>query len=109
MVDPAVRLQVLAGSAEFRTLNTPDKDRPKETKEVAKLYRQLYRVSPLRRKNVTGHAGTLCLSELDAAAAAVVAADRSDFSCVVCWFLRCGIVFDSLEGFVEDWPGGVRG
>lgn len=36
--------QVLAGSAEFRALNTPDKDRPDEAKEVAKLYRQLYKV-----------------------------------------------------------------
>lgn len=37
-------MQVLAGSAEFRALNTPDKDRPEEAKEIAKLYRQLYRV-----------------------------------------------------------------
>lgn len=36
--------KVLAGSAEFRALNTPDKDRPEENKEVLKLYRQLYRV-----------------------------------------------------------------
>lgn len=35
---------MLAGSAEFRALNTPDKDRPDEAKEVAKLFRQLYRV-----------------------------------------------------------------
>ncbi|CAN0408608.1 unnamed protein product, partial [Hapterophycus canaliculatus] len=33
--------EVLAGSAEFRALNTPDKDRPDEAKEVAKLFRQL--------------------------------------------------------------------
>ena len=37
--------QVLAGSAEFRALNKPDKDRQGEAKEVAKLYRNLYRVS----------------------------------------------------------------
>lgn len=36
--------KVLAGSAEFRALNTPDKDHPEEIKEVSKLYRQLYRV-----------------------------------------------------------------
>lgn len=36
--------QVLAGSAEFRALNTPDKDRPQEGKEVVGLYKQLYRV-----------------------------------------------------------------
>lgn len=41
---------MLAGSAEFRALNTPDKDRPNESKEVAKLYRQLYRVSALHAK-----------------------------------------------------------
>ncbi|CAM9614777.1 unnamed protein product, partial [Sphacelaria rigidula] len=35
--------KVLAGSAEFRALNTPDKDHPEEIKEVSKLYRQLYR------------------------------------------------------------------
>lgn len=37
-------VQVLAGSAEFRALNKPDKDRPGEAKEISKLYRQLYRV-----------------------------------------------------------------
>lgn len=37
--------KVLAGSAEFRTLNTPEKDRPEEAREISKLYRQLYRVS----------------------------------------------------------------
>ncbi|CAM9107702.1 unnamed protein product [Laminaria digitata] len=42
--------EVLAGSAEFRALNTPDKDRPQEGKEVAKLYRQLYRESALMPK-----------------------------------------------------------
>ncbi|CAM9819394.1 unnamed protein product [Ectocarpus sp. 6 AP-2014] len=47
--------EVLAGSAEFRALNTPDKDRPMETKEVAKLYRQLYRESTLMPKPKYDH------------------------------------------------------
>lgn len=42
--------EVLAGSAEFRALNTPDKDRQNENKEVAKLYRQLYREAQLMPK-----------------------------------------------------------
>lgn len=42
--------EVLAGSAEFRALNTPDKDRPQEGKEVAGLYKQLYRESALMPK-----------------------------------------------------------
>eukprot|EP00903_Cladosiphon_okamuranus_P005360 g5354.t1 len=47
--------EVLAGSAEFRALNTPDKDRPNEAKEVAKLYRQLYRESGLMPKPKYDH------------------------------------------------------
>lgn len=39
---------MLAGSAEFRALNTPDKDRPQEGKEVAALYKQLYKVRARR-------------------------------------------------------------
>eukprot|EP00904_Undaria_pinnatifida_P013204 jgi/Undpi1/9013/HiC_scaffold_26.g11474.m1 len=42
--------EVLAGSAEFRALNTPDKDRPQEGKEVTRLYRQLYKESALMPK-----------------------------------------------------------
>ncbi|CAM9712379.1 unnamed protein product [Pylaiella littoralis] len=47
--------EVLAGSAEFRALNTPDKDRPHEAKEVAKLYRELYRESALMPKPKYDH------------------------------------------------------
>lgn len=45
---------MLAGSAEFRALNTPDKDRPHEAKEVAKLYRELYRVRVLEGVGTRG-------------------------------------------------------
>ncbi|CAM9348933.1 unnamed protein product [Ascophyllum nodosum] len=47
--------EVLAGSAEFRALNKPDKDRQGEAKEVAKLYRNLYRESGLMPKPKYDH------------------------------------------------------
>lgn len=84
-------LQVLAGSAEFRALNTPDKDRPNEAKEVAKLYRQLYRVSAQHAERQRGGRwGLLCFA-LFAVGVFALAVDAAFCShCVracACWRL----------------------